>query len=170
MGGRLLLPRSYDWRLEQRGSMQVVEGRMMAQEVMNHEDICAGDAPKAGASRVAHRISDPCAESIKLAERELAAFVGAVTKLFGSEQAGQSAEDWLDSALAMLNLPVPAIRGWRQITVAVAARLAARISASPRQLKPGVCADTHSRLRTHINETSLESVKPATSLSGDSLS
>ena len=37
-----------------------------------------------------------CADLITMAERELAAFFfSAVTELFGSNQAGLSAEDWL---------------------------------------------------------------------------
>ena len=40
-----------------------------------------------------------------MAEHELAAFFGAVTELFGSEQAGLSAENWLEEFLASETLP-----------------------------------------------------------------
>ena len=67
-----------------------------------------------------------CADLITMAERELAAFFSAVTELFGSNQAGLSAEDWLHELLAIKNLPASA-REWRLLTVKVAARLASRV-------------------------------------------
>ena len=39
-----------------------------------------------------------CEEQIKMAERELSAFIRAVTELFGPEQARLSTEDWLDES------------------------------------------------------------------------
>ena len=39
--------------------------------------------------------SSTCADQIHLAERELASFIGAITELFGPEQARLSADDWL---------------------------------------------------------------------------
>ena len=64
-----------------------------------------------------------------MAERELAAFTGAVNDLFGSEQARQSAEDWLEQ-LALIDWPTgETISDLRQITIAAAARLAGRINA-----------------------------------------
>jgi hypothetical protein len=66
---------------------------------------------------------------IKMAERELSAFIIAVTELFGPEQAERSTEDWLCELLARNDLPASA-REWRTLTVAAAARLANRVSAS----------------------------------------
>src|SRR5437867_723447 len=37
-----------------------------------------------------------CGDLMTMAQRELSAFIRAVTELFGSEQARLSAEDWLD--------------------------------------------------------------------------
>ena len=39
-----------------------------------------------------------------MAERELGAFISAVTELFGTEQARLAAEDWLDELLLMETL------------------------------------------------------------------
>ena len=63
------------------------------------------------------------------AEKELAAFVHAVQELFGSEQARQSIEDWMEE-LASMNLPKRhADPTWREITNASAIRLASRVKA-----------------------------------------
>ena len=64
-----------------------------------------------------------------MAERELGAFISAVTELFGSEQARLAAEDWLDE-LALMELPGLTSRDWRSITIASSARLANRVNAS----------------------------------------
>jgi hypothetical protein len=66
---------------------------------------------------------------MKMAQRELAAFLSALREQFGSEQAKLSAEDWLQELAAMGNLPFSA-RQWRGITVSVLARLANRLNAS----------------------------------------
>ena len=70
-----------------------------------------------------------CAELTKMAERELAAFVSAVTELFGQEQAKLSAEDWMRELMAINRLPA-STREWRRISVNVAARLANRVQGS----------------------------------------
>jgi len=70
-----------------------------------------------------------CSEQIKLAEQELAAFRRAVTELFGPEQAEVSAEDWVDELAAMKSLPASSAE-WRQITLNVSTRLAARANLS----------------------------------------
>ena len=62
-----------------------------------------------------------------MAERELAAFVSAVTELFGPGQATISAQDWLDELALADDLPESAPQGWRQITVAAAVRLADKL-------------------------------------------
>ena len=67
-----------------------------------------------------------CEEQIKMAERELSAFVRAVTELFGPEQARLSTEDWLDELELKDMLPRATSRDWRAVTVAASARLANR--------------------------------------------
>ena len=64
-----------------------------------------------------------------MAERELGAFISAVTESFGSEHARLVAEDWLDELLLMEALPGLTSRDWRLITVAASARLAKRVNA-----------------------------------------
>jgi hypothetical protein len=68
------------------------------------------------------------ADQIHLAERELAAFLGAVTELLGPEQALLSAEDWLDESELMDSPPRSTSRDWRAVTVAASARLAGRLT------------------------------------------
>jgi hypothetical protein len=70
------------------------------------------------------------AELMTMAERELGAFISAVTELFGSEQARLAAEDWLDELVSMETLPGLTSRDWRLITIAASARLANRVNAS----------------------------------------
>jgi hypothetical protein len=64
-----------------------------------------------------------------MAERELSAFFTAVTRLFGSEQAELSAEDWLHELIAIEELPTSA-REWRLITAKVSTRLPSGVNAS----------------------------------------
>jgi hypothetical protein len=64
-----------------------------------------------------------------MAERELSAFIGAVTKLFGPEQARASAEDWLEESELTDSPPLSTERNWRSVTIAASARLAARLKA-----------------------------------------
>jgi hypothetical protein len=66
-------------------------------------------------------------EQMHLGERELSAFIRAVTELFGPEQAGLSAEDWLEEAELMDSPPRSTSRDWRAVTVAASARLANRL-------------------------------------------
>ena len=71
-----------------------------------------------------------CEENLlAIAERELGAFMRAVTELFGREQAVLAAEDWVDELESMDGLPGPAMRDWGAVTVAASARLARRLSA-----------------------------------------
>jgi hypothetical protein len=67
-----------------------------------------------------------CEEQIRMAERELSAFIRAVTELFGPEQARLSTEDWLDESDVMDSLPRTSSRDWRAVTIAASARLANR--------------------------------------------
>jgi hypothetical protein len=66
------------------------------------------------------------AEQIHMAEGELSAFIGAVTRLFGREQARAAAEDWLDEAELMDSPPRSTSRDWRAVTEAASMRLAKR--------------------------------------------
>jgi hypothetical protein len=67
-----------------------------------------------------------CEDQINMAERELSAFVRAVTELFGPEQARLSTEDWLDQS-ELMDSPHGATRKeWRAVTIAASARLANR--------------------------------------------
>jgi hypothetical protein len=59
---------------------------------------------------------------------QLAAFIEAVTELFGLEQARLSAEDWLDESELMDSPPRSTSRDWRAVTVAASARLASRLT------------------------------------------
>ena len=58
-----------------------------------------------------------------LAQKELSAFIGAVDKLFGAEQARQSALDWI-AELEVIDWPSEElVPDWRQATFAASARL-----------------------------------------------
>jgi hypothetical protein len=73
--------------------------------------------------------SPPCADLVTMAEREFSAFFGAVTQLFGSEQAALSAEDWLQELIEIDGAPA-STREWRLITARVSAGLASRVNPS----------------------------------------
>jgi hypothetical protein len=62
-----------------------------------------------------------------MAERELSAFVQAVTQIFGSRQAELSANDWLRELTAREALPA-STREYRMLTLRVLKRLAARLN------------------------------------------
>jgi hypothetical protein len=70
------------------------------------------------------------ARLMTMADRELGAFISAVTELFGSEQVRLAAEDWLDELVLMETLPGVTSRYWRSITIAASARLANRVNSS----------------------------------------
>jgi len=59
-----------------------------------------------------------------LAEKELSAFIRAVQKLFGAEQARQSALHWIDELERMDWPSGESIPDWRRATVVASARLA----------------------------------------------
>jgi hypothetical protein len=69
-----------------------------------------------------------CADSMSLAERELAAFFGAVKELFGSELAELSAKEWLRELDASDDLPSPL--EWQTLTAKTSLWLANRVNAS----------------------------------------
>ena len=78
-----------------------------------------------------HGTTDDCLEIsdrlLPRAQRELGAFARAVNKLFGSAHAGQSIEAWVEE-FESIDWPVGgAIPDWRLVTIAAAARLAARL-------------------------------------------
>jgi hypothetical protein len=68
------------------------------------------------------------ADQIHIAERELSAFIRAVTQLFGPEEAKLSAEEWLDESELMDSPPLSTSRNWRAVTIAASARLASRLA------------------------------------------
>ncbi|MGA7293343.1 MAG: hypothetical protein WBW53_22885 [Terriglobales bacterium] len=68
------------------------------------------------------------AAEMDIAERELFAFIGAVTQLFGPEEAKLSAEDWLDESELTASPPRSTNRNWRAVTIAASARLANRLA------------------------------------------
>jgi hypothetical protein len=67
-------------------------------------------------------------DQMHMEDSELSAFIGAVTELFGPEQAGLSAEDWLDESELMDSPPRSTSRDWRAVTVAASARLVSRLT------------------------------------------
>jgi hypothetical protein len=67
-------------------------------------------------------------DEMHVAERELSAFIGAVTQLFGPEQANLSAEDWLEESELIDSPPRSTSRDWRAVTIAASARLANRLT------------------------------------------
>lgn len=63
-----------------------------------------------------------------LAEKELSAFVSAVDKLFGPEQARQSALDWIEE-LELMDWPSgESVPDWRRATLGASARLGTLMS------------------------------------------
>jgi hypothetical protein len=72
--------------------------------------------------------SSNCAIEIEIAERELSAFIRAVTQLFGPDEAKLSAEDWLDELELVGSQHRATSRNWRVVTIATAARLANRLA------------------------------------------
>jgi hypothetical protein len=83
-----------------------------------------------------------CEEQIKMAERELSAFIRAVDELFGAEQARLSTEDWLDELALRDVLPRATSRDWRAVTVAASARLANRGTSARNHRRLAKSADT----------------------------
>jgi len=67
-------------------------------------------------------------EVIIIAEREVGAFIRAVTELSGPEQARLATEDWVDEVELMDALPGPTRREWGAVTVAASVQLASRVN------------------------------------------
>jgi hypothetical protein len=81
-----------------------------------------------------------CTEQLHIAERELSAFIRAVTAMYGQEQAQRAAADWLDESESLDSPPRSSSRDWRAVTVAASARLANRITVARQHLTPLVAA------------------------------
>jgi hypothetical protein len=89
------------------------------------------------------RHSPADADLMVIAERELGAFIRAVTELFGSEQARLAAEDWLAELELMDALPGPTRLDWGKVTIAASAQLARRLNTDADRPRPRVApADT----------------------------
>ncbi len=86
-----------------------------------------------GRYQVSTNSNHPCPDLMTMAERELSAFFTVITRLFGSEQAKLSAEDWLRELVEIDGLPT-STREWRSFTAKVATRLAGRVIASSSSL------------------------------------
>lgn len=72
---------------------------------------------------------DPsCACAMSMAERQLGAFLSAVTDLYGPEEGRIAAEAWLNELEATNGITGWTLREYRLITIAAAARLATRLA------------------------------------------
>lgn len=99
-----------------------------------------------------------CGAETHGAERESSAFTGAVTELFGTEQARVSTEDWLEE-LTLLDMPSrPKERNWRAVTIAAAARLAKRLDTA-----------THGQIYSSTSTDTKVSLTPSSNCSGSTL-
>ena len=67
---------------------------------------------------------------VALAERELGAFIRAVTDTFGPREGRHAAEDWVEELESTLEHRGVSADDWRSITIAAASRLAKRLSAA----------------------------------------
>jgi hypothetical protein len=67
-------------------------------------------------------------QQVQTAERELSAFVSAVTELFGPEQARYAAEAWIEELELTDSPPRFTLGDWRAVTVAASAKLAGHLS------------------------------------------
>ncbi len=85
-------------------------------------------------------LSPADADLMAIAERELGAFIRAVTELFGPEQARLAAEDWVDELELMDALPGPTRRDWGSVTVAASAQLARRLNTDVDRPTPRVAS------------------------------
>ena len=84
-----------------------------------------------------------CEDQINMAERELSAFIGAVTELYGPEQALVSTDDWFEELTLMDRSSRSKERRWRAVTIAATARLANRLNtATHPQIYSSASTDT----------------------------
>jgi len=99
-----------------------------------------------------------CGAETHGAERESSTFTGAVTELFGTEQARVSTEDWLEE-LTLLDMPSRSKeRNWRAVTIAAAARLAKRLDTA-----------THGQIYSSTSTDTKVSLTPSSNCSGSTL-
>jgi len=90
-----------------------------------------------------NRHSQADADLLVIAERELGAFIRAVTELFGPHQAKLAAETWVSTLELMNALPGPTRRDWGSVTIAASAQFANRLNADLDRLAPcGPSTDT----------------------------
>ena len=105
-----------------------------------------------------------CEDQINMAARELSAFICAITKLFGAEQAKCSTEDWLDELDLKDSRPRSTVRDWRALSVAASARLAKRliVAQHPRN-SPGIplARPTDTKVPSILSSHCLFSTLPA---------
>jgi hypothetical protein len=97
-----------------------------------------------------------CEDQINMAERELSAFIRAVTELFGPEQARLSTEDWLDELELKHGSLRATRRDWRAVTVAASARLANR--RTPARDRRTLAASTDTKVSPILSSNSFASV------------
>ena len=76
---------------------------------------------------IAKKAMSPREHLMASAERELGAFMSAVSGMFGAEHARRAADDWLDEFERMETLPETRSR-FRSVTIAAAARLATSLN------------------------------------------
>jgi hypothetical protein len=69
---------------------------------------------------------------LSLAEKELSAFISAVDKLFGADQARQSALDWIEEVELMDWPDEESVPNWRRATLGASARLCTSMSRQSR--------------------------------------
>jgi len=82
------------------------------------------DKPKLSTNSETDRCIQVANRFLVLAEKELAAFVSAVHKLFGAERARQSALHWIEELERMDWPSGESIPDWRRATVVASAQLA----------------------------------------------
>lgn len=65
---------------------------------------------------------------MNMAENEFVTFTKAVSAMFGTAQATQAAEDWMNELASRDRMPEPTSHEWRLITLMALARLTIRMS------------------------------------------
>jgi len=68
------------------------------------------------------------ASQMDMAQRELGAFLYAVSESYGREEADVAAQDWLNELKLLDCLPEPTPRDWRLVTIAAAGHLSKRVN------------------------------------------
>jgi predicted SnoaL-like aldol condensation-catalyzing enzyme len=106
-----------------------VDCQCLAKSLVNDHPATAGVGPKGCHARQGENFKEfgkgqLANDFLVLAEKELSAFIRAVQKLFGAEQARQSALHWIEELERMDWPSGDSIPDWRQATVVASARLA----------------------------------------------